>query len=32
MAFHYFSMNAADFQQGFGLVHRYYMEELYLKP
>jgi len=32
MSFHYFSMNAADFQQGFGPVHRYYMEELFLKP
>jgi hypothetical protein len=32
MAFHYFRMNAADFQQGFGPVHRYYMEELFLKP
>lgn len=31
MSFHYFTMNANDFANGFGPVHRYYMEELYLK-
>lgn len=31
MSFHYMTMNSTEFQQGFGPVHRYYMEELFFK-